>query len=94
MSGQGVINCISGDVRVDVKESLGDLKISSTSGEVAVRLSEKAGYSFTGDCLAGDINSDYPLKYVHDNHASGDVGAESDYELSINTTAGDISLKS
>ncbi len=94
MSGQGKINCISGDVHVEIAKSLGDLDISTTSGEVTVKLSEKSGYFFTGDCVAGYIRSDFPLKYDHDNHASGEVGAENDYKLSVKTTAGDIDLQS
>ena len=94
LSGQGKINCISGDINVEVQESLGDLDISTTSGEVTVKLSEDAGYLFEGDCVAGDIRSDFALKYNNDNHASGEIGADNDFELSIKTTAGDISLQS
>lgn len=93
LTGAGSVACTSGDIRVNVTESLGDLSIKTSSGGVDVSLEKDASYNIDANCTSGDISANFPLIYSDGkNNATGQSGSGASNQLTIRTTAGDISL--
>jgi len=93
LTGAGSVACTSGDIRVNVTESLGDLSIKTSSGGVDVSLEKDASYNIDANCTSGDISANFPLIFSDGkNNATGQSGSGASNQLTIRTTAGDISL--
>jgi hypothetical protein len=90
----------SGDVEVEIArlEGAGDLRFTSASGDVHVRLPNNLDARVSLATASGNIETDFPLEVKKQEHGSGTTargqlgsGARS---LRIATASGDVSLKS
>lgn len=90
---------VSGNVEVAVVrlEGTDDMKFSSTSGDVRVRLPRTLDAEVEMSTLSGELETDFPLEIIKPRHgpgqkARGRVGSGS-RNLRISTISGSISLK-
>jgi hypothetical protein len=90
----------SGDVDVELTrlEGAGDLRFSSASGNVHVRLPASVDADVEMSTASGDIDTNFPIEVKQDEYSSGKrargrLGSGSRL-LRISTASGDLSLKS
>jgi hypothetical protein len=99
-SGTVSANTASGDVDVELTrlEGAGDLRFSSASGNVRVRLPSNVDADVEMSTASGSIDTNFPIEVKDDRYgsgkrASGRLGNGSRL-LRISTASGDLSLKS
>lgn len=93
-------NTASGDVEVELTrvDGEGDMRFSSASGNVNVRLPSSINARVSMSTASGDIETNFPLEVKHDRYGSG-TRAEGQLGsgarlLKISTASGNVSLKS
>jgi DUF4097 and DUF4098 domain-containing protein YvlB len=89
----------SGDVDVEINslEGTGDMKFSSASGDVHVRLPANLDADVRMATISGSVETDFPIEVRHPRYgpgsnARGQLGAGS-RSLQITSASGDVSLK-
>ena len=90
---------VSGDVEVlvDRLDGTDDMKFSSVSGDVNVKLPANLGADVDMSSFSGDIKTDFPIevkteKYGSRTSARGKIG-EGSAKLSMSSVSGDLSLR-
>lgn len=97
LSGSGSIESSSGDADLTLDELTGDIEMVASSGEISLRLPETMSFHFKADVSSGDIKTFFDDKLTYDNrkkHASGDVGANAEYNVNMQASSGDITVRS
>ena len=98
----GTVNAstASGDVEVELTrlEGDGDMKFSSASGDVRVRVPSSLDARVSMSTASGDIETNFPIEVKTNDHgpgsrAEGQIGSGS-RSLRISTASGNVSLKS
>lgn len=98
---RGLVNAssVSGDVDVDITrlEGAKDMKFTSVSGDVSVRLPSSLDAEISMSSFSGSIETDFPIevregKHGTGNSARGRVGGGS-RSLGMTSVSGDLSLK-
>ena len=93
-TGQGRADTISGDVQIYLAQLTGDLNISTTSGEVSLRLPETASLTLDFDSTSGECSTffDDQLSYnKKGNKADGQYGGGAQ-KVRVSTTSGDLRI--
>lgn len=88
----GELNSSSSSGEIDLNlSSLGNnSKISSTSGDIELSISESIGYTLTFNTSSGNIESNrLPIKFINDNNYSINTG-DSSKNVEIKTSSGDL----
>lgn len=95
LSGSGTIDSTSGDIDVTYKGISDYSNIKCSSGSVHANVDKSISFEFEGKCSSGDINSNFDLNYKNKkkNEASTKIGTDPYKKLDINTTSGDINIK-
>jgi len=93
-------NSASGDVEVELSrvEGDGDMRFSSASGNVNVRMPSTIDATVEMSTVSGSIETNFPIEVKHNNYgpgsrARGQLGGGSRL-LKISSASGDVSLKS
>ncbi|MBV9924877.1 MAG: DUF4097 family beta strand repeat protein [Acidobacteria bacterium] len=93
-------NTASGNVEVELTrvEGAGNMRFSSASGDVRVRMPSGLDAHVSLSTASGDIETNFPLEVKHDRYGSG-TRAEGQLgsgarELKISTASGNVSFKS
>jgi DUF4097 and DUF4098 domain-containing protein YvlB len=93
-------NTASGDVEVELTrvEGNGNMRFSSASGDVNVRLPSNIDARVSMSTASGDIETNFPIEVRRDRYGSGtraegQLGSGS-RDLKISTASGNVSLKS
>ena len=93
-------NTASGDVEVELTrvDGAGDMRFTSASGDVKVRMPSNIDARVTLSTASGDIETNFPIEVKHDRYGSG-TRAEGQLgsgarTLKISTASGNVSLKS
>jgi hypothetical protein len=98
----GMVNAstASGNVEVELSrlEGAGDMRFSSASGDVHVRMPTNIDARVSLSTATGDIETNFPLEVRHDRHgpgtrADGQLGSGARL-LKISSASGNVSLKS
>jgi lia operon protein LiaG len=86
------IRSISGDVNINLLSGSGQVK--ATSGDINLSIPEKSGFEFYGNCISGNINSNFPINYENEKHssASAKIGSGPYERIDISTVSGDINI--
>ena len=98
----GTVNAssASGDVEVEITrlEGTRDLRFSSASGNVRVRLPSDLDARVSLATASGSIDTDFPLEVKREEYGSGSTArgqlGGGSRSLRISTASGDVSLKS
>ena len=94
--GEGNFHSVSGDIKVNLKQWISDIDIGTTSGEVYATLPKDSSLIFNASSTSGSISTffDESLSFnKRQTSAKGTVGSQADYEMNINTTSGDITIR-
>ena len=96
----GPTNTASGNVDVELTrlEGTGDMRFSSASGDVSVRLPSSLDARVDMSTASGSIETDFPIEVRKDRYSSGytargQLGSGSRL-LKISSASGDVKLKS
>jgi hypothetical protein len=90
---------VSGDVDVDIEAltGAGDLRFTSVSGNVSIRLPRSLDADVTLKTVSGELDSDFPLtlegRMIARRSLSGRIG-RGGRELRLTTVSGDVRLRS
>lgn len=93
-TGQGRAETISGDVQIFLAELAGDLNISTTSGEVYLRVPETVSLTLDFDSTSGDCSTffDDQLSFnKKGNKVDGQYGG-GERQVQVSTTSGDLRI--
>jgi DUF4097 and DUF4098 domain-containing protein YvlB len=93
LSGGAELNSSSGNIRIDITELKGDIYAKASSGSVTVEIPSHAAFNFSADTNSGSIrkNFDNSLSFNRKgNQATGTVGSESPYALTLRASSGNI----
>ena len=98
VSGSASVNSVSGDVEVEVDRLDGsdDMKFSSVSGDVVVKMPSNLDAEVDISSLSGSIKTDFPIEVREERHgtrtyARGRLGSGS-RRLNMSSVSGDLSL--
>jgi hypothetical protein len=94
--GGGEIATTSGNIKVDLTSLTEDLEIHASSGDVRVMLPDSDSFNFTSQTSSGDIRTffDDVLNYSKKgDEASGTVGANPEFDVTIETSSGNIRVE-
>jgi hypothetical protein len=98
VSGSASVNSVSGDVEVEVDRLDGsdDMKFSSVSGDVVVKMPSNLDAEIDISSLSGSIKTDFPIEVREERHgtrtyARGRLGSGS-RRLNMSSVSGDLSL--
>jgi DUF4097 and DUF4098 domain-containing protein YvlB len=99
VTGRVSASSVSGNVNVDVTrlEGISDMKFSSVSGNVTVRLPSDLSADIEMSTLSGSLKTDFPIevrekRYGPGRSARGRVG-EADKNLRLTSVSGNVTLK-
>lgn len=95
-SGERKVSTTSGDIRISVAQLAGDLDVDTSSGEVALGLSENESLQFKVTTVSGTISTffDDMLSFSKKgNRAEGSIGDDSKNKVTVTTTSGDIRVR-
>lgn len=84
-----------GDVEVQAKAPIGNVAISTTGGEIDLKLPDSAGFQVDAQSDGGSIQSDYSLNINNDRHnatATGSVG-NGKSQVKLRTNRGTIEIR-
>jgi lia operon protein LiaG len=83
---------ISGDIYVE-QEDPGNMNISTTSGDVGIKISEDSGFYLKSNTVSGEIDSKFPIDIISSGRRSleGRVGS-GEKEIIVSTVSGDIEI--
>jgi lia operon protein LiaG len=83
---------VSGDISID-QDSVSDMKIGSTSGDVKISLPEDSQFYLDVSTVSGDIKHDFSLKVISSGRRDleGTVGDGKD-RIMISTVSGDVTV--
>lgn len=93
LEGCGDLHATSGNVRVRMTQVTGDIDMKASSGNVSLELPADVSFRFAADTSSGDIRTDFDdaLSYnKKGNSASGDVGGNPQYKVSMRATSGSV----
>jgi Putative adhesin len=100
VSGAVSATAVSGDVEVEIVQLDGteDMKFSSVSGDVSVRLPAGLEADVDMSSFSGAIDTNFPIEVRSERHgprrwARGQVGEGASRRLKISSLSGDLSLK-
>jgi len=98
VSGSASVNSVSGDVEVEVDRLDGsdDMKFSSVSGDVVVKMPSNLDADVDISSLSGSIKTDFPIEVREERHgtrtyARGRLGSGS-RRINMSSVSGDLSL--
>lgn len=98
VSGSASVNSVSGDVEVEVDRLDGsdDMKFSSVSGDVVVRMPSNLDADVDISSMSGSIKTDFPIEVREERHgtrtyARGRLGSGS-RRVNMSSVSGDLSL--
>lgn len=97
IAGGGEVSTVSGDISLQFDALKADLDISTVSGWVSIYLPKEAALHFDASTTSGEINTffDEELSFnKKGNKASGTYGDGSAYDIEIDTTSGDVEVRS
>ncbi|SHE74700.1 DUF4097 and DUF4098 domain-containing protein YvlB [Tissierella praeacuta DSM 18095] len=92
--GEIIIASSSGDISLNSKKLSEDMKISTSSGDISIKLSDDASYNIKGSTSSGDFNSSIDMN-IKENEKGRFIATIGSGEKSINisTSSGDIEFK-
>lgn len=96
LTGTGEFHTVSGEILAYVEAWKGDIQAESTSGDVSLILPAGSGGRVELHTVSGDISTDFEDQLSYNakrNQASGTVGTEPLYDISISTTSGEICIE-
>lgn len=98
VSGSATVNSVSGDVEVEVDRLDGsdDMKFTSVSGDVNVKMPSNLDADVDISSLSGSIKTDFPIEVQSERHgprtfARGRLGSGA-RRVNMNTVSGDLTL--
>ena len=98
VSGSASVNSVSGDVEVEVDRLDGsdDMKFSSVSGDVVVKMPSNLDAEVDISSMSGSIKTDFPIEVHEERHstrtyARGRLGSGS-RRINMSSVSGDLSL--
>ncbi len=94
LSGGGSLSNTSGGIDAALLELTGDVEARSTSGSVSLRVQKGLSFLVEASVTSGSIRSGFalPVSDSRGRHASGTIGDNARWRLSLSSTSGDISL--
>lgn len=96
LTGTGEFHTVSGEILAYVEAWKGDIRAESTSGDVSLILPAGSGGRVELHTISGDISTGFEDQLSYNakrNQASGTVGTEPLYDISISTTSGEICIE-
>jgi DUF4097 and DUF4098 domain-containing protein YvlB len=95
LDGSANISSTSGDIEVSFVEITGDCRFEASSGSIDLELPGKSDFQLRARTSSGRIVVDFPVTVsgeIKKDDITGVVGS-GDYNLSANTTSGDIKIR-
>lgn len=94
LSGTGKVSATSGNVSINYKDIADSSTASSMSGDVRLSVPKDLSFDFKGNCVSGDINSNFDLNYKNKkgNAAEGKVGNGPYKTINASVASGDIDI--
>lgn len=90
-TGELLIETTSGNVYLDNKDMNENMKLISVSGDISIKLSDRANYTITGKTTSGDFISNIHMSTIESSRNSFKaVIGSGEKSLEINTTSGNI----
>ena len=85
------VGTTSGDVQLRTDSCPEELEIETVSGSVQLTLPESSEFRLETDTVSGELTCDFPMIYTGNGEYVASSGKN---EFSIETTSGDIALRS
>jgi DUF4097 and DUF4098 domain-containing protein YvlB len=95
MTGDAHIENNNGDVNITAALPLGNLEVSSRTGNISVTVPENASFAVTASNADGDLHTDFPLTMTNSDDrksAQGQIGNGGPH-LALSTGHGDLQLR-
>ncbi|HYK34842.1 DUF4097 family beta strand repeat-containing protein [Alloacidobacterium sp.] len=95
LTGDAHIENNNGDVNITTAAPLGNLQVSTRTGDLSITVPENAGFSVTASNADGDLRTDFPLTMTNSDDrksAQGQIGTGGPH-LELSTGHGDLQLR-
>lgn len=91
ITGSGSAKASSGGIKIKLNDPLGDVKLTSSSGQIKIAVDKALSFNFDGKCTSGSIHADFPLNENKNNDtATATVGNNPTASITANSTSGGI----
>ncbi|HKM04222.1 MAG TPA: DUF4097 family beta strand repeat-containing protein [Lachnospiraceae bacterium] len=97
MNGRGLGNATasSGNIIMELDEVVGNIELSTSSGNVKLKIPESTLFRFDANTSSGNINTFFDDKIAYNkkgNSAQGNIGSDSNTEIKIKASSGNITV--